>query len=373
MLGLGRATGKLTGGVVDFNQLFALIAEATNAEKKASLQDFFAELNRRGVTAFIDPAAGPPDAYTPLFDLWEEDRLTLRAAYRIPAQTPGNEADWFRTTMAFRPPRFCDGLLSVAGMGEFLVFGMNDEVQMGPGFDPPKEALEELIKVAAFAAERRFPLEIHAYTDDAGSAILDAFESVAKSHPLHNLRWCIAHLNTGTAKTFDRMKRLGLGYTVQMGPYFEAPAIQEANSDSVAEVAPPYRLALDRGLVVAGGTDSTRIGTFGVWQAIEYAVNGRSLGGAVQRRSEYLLTREGALRLYTANAAWVTFDEAERGTLEAGKLADLAVLNAPYLSIAADKIHSLQSVLTMIDGRIVYAANASEPANRKSDDGKESS
>jgi predicted amidohydrolase YtcJ len=358
MLGLGGATGKLTGSVVDFNQLFATIAEASKVDKKASLKAFLTELNRRGVTAFVDPAAGPPEAYDPLFELWEEKRLTLRAAYRIPAQTPGNEAEWFSNVMAFRPPLFRDGLLSVAGMGEFLVFGMNDEVQMGPGFDPPKEAREELVKVAKFAAERRFPLEIHAYTDDAAAAILDAFEIVAKSCPLHKLRWCIAHLNTGSARTFDRMKNLGIAYTVQMGPYFEAPAIEDDNRKSVAEATPPYRLALDRELMVAGGTDSTRIGVFGAWQAIEYAITGCSLGRAVQRRADFLLSREEALRLYTANAAWVTFDEEERGTLEVGKLADLAVLDAPYLTMPQEKIHSLRSVLTMVNGVVVHSVDA---------------
>lgn len=150
------------------------------------------------------------------------------------------------------------------------------------------------------------------------------------------------------------MKKLGISYTVQMGPYFEGPAIRDANGDAIAQASPPTRLALSKGMVVAGGTDSTRVGVFNVWRAIEYHVTGRSAGGAVQRRADYLLTREEALRLHTANAAWLSFDEQRKGTLAPGKLADLAVLNAPYLNVPADRIHTLRSVLTLVGGKVVH-------------------
>ena len=117
--------------------------------------------------------------------------------------------------MAFRPAQHTDGMRSFLGIGEALVFGMYDGVRMGPGFNPSQEARDELVEVAIFAASRRIPLEIHAYTDDAAKAILDVFETVVRSHPLHDLRWAIAHLNTGSAATLERMKRLGLGYTVR--------------------------------------------------------------------------------------------------------------------------------------------------------------
>jgi predicted amidohydrolase YtcJ len=354
----GRATGKLFGSIGPFNVLFSRITPSDSERQKASLEAFLFRLNGVGVTGFIDPAAGPPANYEPLFALRDEGKLTIRAGYRIPAQRPGNEAEWFSGIMAFRPPRHSDGMLSFLGLGEPLVFGMYDGVQMGPGFNPPQAARDELLKVTTFAAQRRIPLEMHAYTDDAAKAILDTFEAVAKSHPLKGLRWSIAHLNTGSAETLDRMKKLGIAYTVQMGPFFEAPAIRDANGLKIAEASPPTRLALDKGLMVAGGTDATRIGVYGVWQAIEYHVIGRSLGGAVQRRTDYLLSREEALKLYTANAAWIAFDEHDRGTLSVGKLADLAVLDKPYMTMPADQIHTIRSVLTLFGGKVVHDTGA---------------
>ncbi|XYI37133.1 Amidohydrolase 3 domain-containing protein [Cupriavidus necator] len=351
----GRPTGRIFGAIRPLSALFGRILAQSQVDAKASLQSFFSRLNSLGVTALIDPTAGPGPAYDPLYALWREDSLSLRVGYRIPTMVAGNEAEWFRNTLAYLPPRLGDGKLRFLGPGEMLVFGMDDGVKMGPGFQPSTKDREELLKVATFAASRGYPVEIHAYTDDAASAILDVFEEVGKRHDLGKLRWAMAHLNTGKPETFRRMKALGLSYTVQMGPYFEAGAIGHANDHHVAEAAPPVRLALRHGLKVAGGTDATRIGIPGVWRALEFHVGGYSIGKEVRRKEDFRLSRLEALRLYTANAAWISFDEASRGTLEAGKLADLAVLDKPYLTVPVEDIHRIRSVLTMVDGKVVHA------------------
>ncbi|RSE77646.1 amidohydrolase [Achromobacter denitrificans] len=357
----GRATGRLHGGIGPFNALFARLSR--DVDRQASLREFLRAMNARGLTGFIDPSAGGPEAYEPLFALRDRGELTLRAGYRISALRSGGEAEWFRNVMAFRPPRHDDGQIAFLGLGENLVTAMNDGVRMGSGFAPPEAARQELLRVAAYAAERRIPLEIHAYTDDAADAILDAFERVAEQHDLRPLRWSIAHLNTGSRRTLERMARLGLAYTVQMGPYFEGEAIGQANSQALAQVSPPVRAARDLGLRVAGGTDSTRIGVAGVWQAIQYHVQGRAIGGMVQREAGTLLTREEALDLYTRQAAWLAFDEDDRGQLNVGKLADLAVLDQPYLSMPVDRIHTVDSVLTLLGGKPVHDTGAlSAPA-----------
>src|SRR5258708_36585037 len=108
------------------------------------------------------------------------------------------------------------------------------------------------------AARRKSPFEIHAYTDDAARQILDVFERVSQTADIRNLRWCIAHIHTSTRETFERMKKLGVCYSVQMGPYFEGLQLLKANSPAIAERAKPTMIALDKGLVVVGGADSTR-------------------------------------------------------------------------------------------------------------------
>ncbi len=349
----GQATGRLLGGIGPFNTLVAGILPASFDERKDSLEDYFTALNASGVTGFIDDSAGPAASYETLFALSDEGRLSLRAGFRVPAQAPGNESAFFESAMAFRAPRERGGATPFVGMGESVVFGVNDGVRMGPGFQATPEALAELEEVATLAATRRIPLEIHAYTDDAASQILDVFERVDALHPIGNLRWAMAHLNTGSPETIARMKALGMAFSVQMGPYFEGPAILEANGPEVARRS-AARAALDQGLVVAGGTDATRIGDYRVWPAVEFQVTGASLGNAVVRPPDQRLSRMEALRSYTLDSAWLAFDDDDRGSLEQGKLADLAVLDAPYLRVPATQISEIRSLLTLRGGEAVY-------------------
>jgi predicted amidohydrolase YtcJ len=349
----GQATGRLFGGIGPFNVMVATLLPATIEERKDSLEHYFTALNASGVTGFIDDSAGPAASYETLFALNDEGRLSLRAGYRVPAQAPGNESAFFDSVMAFRAPRQRGGPTPFVGIGESIVFGVNDGVRMGPGFQATPEALAELEEVATFAASRRIPLEIHAYTDDAASQILDVFERVNETYPIRSLRWAMAHLNTGSPETIARMRALGMAYSVQMGPYFEAPAIVEANGPEVAQRS-AARAALDQGLVVAGGTDATRIGDYRVWPALEFHVTGASLGNAVVRPPDQRMSRMEALRSYTLGSAWLAFDDDDRGSLEVGKLADLAVLDAPYLNVPARRISEIRSLLTLRGGEAVY-------------------
>jgi predicted amidohydrolase YtcJ len=362
----GRPTGKLTGNIASFSGLFARISASSDDQREESLVEYIKALNGRGVTAVVDAAGGGSAGaiYDPLFALWREHKLAVRVSYRVSAQKPGGEADWFVATTAYMPPLLGDGMLRFMGVGELLVFGAFDGTRLSPGFQIQKDKADELYKVAMFAAQRKYPLEIHAYTNDAAKQILDVFERVAQTTDLHPLHWCIAHISTGTADTFARMAKLGLCYSVQMQPYYEAPDIAASNGREVAEASPPVRLALDAGLHIVGGTDSTRVGEYNAWRAIEYLISGTSAGATVQRRADYAITRSEALRFYTANGGWLTFEEGRRGTLEPGRLADLAVLDKPFLTVPVDEIHTIRSLLTLVDGKVVWSQGPFESVRK---------
>jgi len=80
------------------------------------------------------------------------------------------------------------------------------------------------------------------------------------------------------------------------------------------------------------------------------------VGGVVMRGAEEIPSRIDALKFYTLGSAWFSFDEQKRGSLDVGKLADLAVLSADYLTVPVEKIGSLESVLTMVGGKVVYTS-----------------
>jgi predicted amidohydrolase YtcJ len=355
----GHPTGKLIGNIASFSGLLNKITASSDRDREDSLALFFEALNARGVTGIVDAAGGGSGGavYDPLFALWREGKLSLRVAYRVSAQTPGGEGAWFSNAVAYMPPHFGDSMLKFLGLGELLVFKSFDATRLAPGFQVPDDGRDELYKVAMLAAHRKYPLEIHAYTDDSAKQILDVFERVAQTVDLHDLRWCIAHIYTGSPETFKRMAKLGICYSVQMGPYYDAPEISASNGEDIGRSAPPTKLAFEAGLKVVGGTDATRVGEYNAWRAIEYHVMGRAVGGTVQRRADFALSRTQALHLYTSNAGWLTFDEDNRGSIEPGKFADLAVLDKPFMTMPAEQIHQLNSLLTFVGGKIVYAAS----------------
>ncbi|WOF42986.1 amidohydrolase [Sphingopyxis indica] len=355
----GRPTGMLRGGIGPFSNLLAQLASISREDRKASLVKFLARLGQYGVTGVVDAAGGGSgeEVYDPVIQLWQENRLPVRVAYRVSAQTPQNEPAWYRQTLAYMPPAFGDDKLHFAGLGEIVVFGMNDATRLTPGFTPSAEAEDRFYEIARWAAARGYMLEIHAYTDDAANHILDVLERVAKAHPIDKLRWDIAHISTGTPETFARMKALGLAYNIQQNLYFEAPQLKDDPSTATTvRFDPPTKLALDAGLIVAGGTDATRVSPYNTMLAIEFQIDGRAIAGAAQRDANLAISREQALRMYTINSAWLVRDDDKRGSLEVGKLADLAVLDKDYLTVPVREIGSIRSVLTMMDGKVTYAA-----------------
>ena len=89
----------------------------------------------------------------------------------------------------------------------------------------------------------------------------------------------------------------------------------------------------------------------------------------VQRRADLQLSREEALKLYTANAAWISFEEQRRGAIKPGMLADVAVLDASYLRVPANQIHAIRSVMTLVGGKVVYGATPLRGASASSSSG----
>jgi hypothetical protein len=111
---------------------------------------------------------------------------------------------------------------------------------------------------------------------------------------------------------------------------------------------------LESGIKMGAGTDSGVVGALNPWLSIYYMVTGKDAGGEVIIPGEQI-GRKDALRLYTAASAWFNFEENELGSLEAGKLADLVVLDRPFLDISDEEIRRMRPLLTMVGGRVVHA------------------
>ena len=112
---------------------------------------------------------------------------------------------------------------------------------------------------------------------------------------------------------------------------------------------------------VGAGTDATRVASYNPFVSLFWMTTGRTLGGLELYPEKARLSREEALRLYTQGSTWMSREEGKRGSIEVGQLADLVVLSGDYFSIPDEEIKSLESVLTILGGKPVYAAEEFRP------------
>jgi hypothetical protein len=125
---------------------------------------------------------------------------------------------------------------------------------------------------------------------------------------------------------------------------------------AAAERTPPIRRMLEVGLPVGAGTDATRVASYNPWVCLYWLVSGRTLGGTPLYPDSNRLERDEALRLWTRGSAWFSSEEEKKGALVPGQLADLAVLSKDFFAVPEEEIKSIESVLTLVGGRVVHAA-----------------
>ena len=344
----GNASGAIAGGIV---QLFDKLPLPTNEQKVDGTRKFFRELNRLGVTGLIDPGGFnmTPEQYAPLFQVWRDKQLTVRVRHAYFSQKRGKELEELKELTQLVPMGFGDDMLRFNGVGERVTFGMYNN-------DNPTDAQkEEFYQAAKWAAERGYTLTQHWHNDTSIHHLLDVYERINREMPIAKLRWSIAHLNNGTEATFARMKALGIGWAMQDAMYYDGEReLKERGADALRRM-PPMRTAMKAGVVIGAGTDAHRVANYNPFIALRWMLDGKSAGGVALRGPEETPTRLEALRMYTSGSAWFAHDDARRGSLVVGKLADLAVLDKDYLTVPVEQIGGIQSLLTLVGGRVVYA------------------
>ncbi|MGI9270699.1 MAG: amidohydrolase [Woeseiaceae bacterium] len=354
----GRLSGRITGALPLFFEMHGRLPKPSFEQQVEGTKAFMSELNRVGLTGVIDPGGGGlfPHSYRALYKVWQDDQLTQRVRYQVSLQRRGNELEDIKEWSNYQTMGHGDDMLRFNGFGEVVIWGMHDGGAIGIRFDAAEQARSDLYDAAMFLAERHVTLRIHAHHDHSAGQILDIFERVNDEHPIGELRWLIDHGEDFSEATLRRMKKLGMGWGVQNRLYFKGDEYRRIMGPDIAGRAPALRTGLEMGLVIAAGTDSHRVAPYNPFVALEWFVTGKSISGTRTRTTEQLLTREEALRMYTSGSAWVSFDEAGLGSLEMGKTADLVVLSDDYMTIAEDDISEIVSLLTVVDGEVVYSA-----------------
>lgn len=308
-----------------------------------------------GITTHLDqggfPATGtasdgaahfdPYTAYDALLELDREGRLLNRVRINFlhmesDPETPGLRA---RLDNAFR--EFGGDMVRVLGIGEFTAGA-------SPIVAEPTPAWENGTRLVAEAGWRN---ENHSLTPNDFMTIIDGWERVheALEPPgIANLRWVLAHAPFITREYADKLDALGGGVSVLGGWRWISGTAQQNG--------PPFRMLLDSGIPLGMSSDGMQISPMNPWIGLYYAVTGRNARGELINEGQ-TIPREEALRLYTAANGWFLKEEDVLGTIEAGKYADLAVLDRDYFDAAAtpdEDILDIRALLTIVGGRIVH-------------------
>lgn len=328
-----------------------------------STRQFMRELNRLGVTSAIDAGGGfqnYPDDYEVVRELAKNDQLTVRIAYNLFTQKPKEELADFQSWTKQVKPGDGDDFFRHNGAGEMLVFSAADfEDFLEPRPDLAPQMEQELEPVVRHLVEHRWPFRLHATYDESISRMLDVFEKVNQDIPFNGLPWFFDHAETITPRNIERVRALGGGIAIQDRMAFQGEYFVDRYGSKAAEQTPPIQRMLAEGVPVGAGTDATRVSSYNPWTSLYWLVSGKTVGGLSLHPEG--LSRAVALELFTHGSAWFSSEQGKKGQLKVGQLADLIALSADFFSVEEEQIKWMESVLTVVGGKVVYAAGEFGP------------
>lgn len=351
---------------------------ATPQERRDRLAALFADYNSVGLTCVADRNASS-SALEDYQQLRREGRLRVRMMISHGVNA-GSRLETIReeiSRIAAHPLRKPDPALRIIGIKCFLDGGMltgSAYMRQPWGIsdiylirDPQYRGVlmiepEKLVQIVRAAAEAGLQFTAHSVGDGAIHTLLDAYAQVSKMLPLTATRPCITHCNFLTAEAIEQMAQLGVVADIQPAwLYLDAGTLTAQFGRERLRYFQPLKTLLERGVIVGGGSDHMqKIGALrsinpyhpflGMW--ITLTRQARWFDGALNPAEA--LSRQQAIRFYTWNNAYLLFLEDQIGSLEAGKLADLIVLDRDLLTCPVDEVRQARVLATYLGGRQVF-------------------
>lgn len=249
--------------------------------------------------------------------------------------------------------------------GVSTIYGISDPEYRGVRYIEP----EKLYQICRLALSNDLQITAHSVGDGAVQTLVDVYAEIDRTDfPIRDHRPCVTHCNFLTDDAIDTMAKLGIVADLQPAwLWLDGRTLRKQFGDARMRLFQPYKTLFARNVVVGGGSDHMqRIGSMrsvnpynpflGMWIAIQRTPR----GSQTPLHRDERLTREQAIRLYTINNAFLTFEETEKGSLEAGKLADLIVLDRDLLSCEEAMIPQTQVLKTYVGGQLVHDVDATD-------------
>jgi predicted amidohydrolase YtcJ len=323
---------------------------AVDAEQIALYQ----ELKAKGRLPIRAALTWRPDASRPTED--------LIAAIKAAPYTTKTGDEWLRFA-AFKLT--LDGGMTIgtafqrAPYGPFgkQLYGKTNPDDRGQLFIAP----EKLTAVMRAARDRGWQLTTH---DQGGAAIdtwLDTLAALDRERPIRESRSFVMHASFQSPEAIARMKQMGvLADTQSQWLYLDAPALEKVFGKAGMRMFFPLRSYLDAGIVVAAGSDhmighdkNRAVNPYNPFLSLWIMIARKTTEGEVLY-PEQKLTRAEALKTHTIWGAYMQFAEKEKGSIEAGKLADFVVTDRDYLTCPEDEIRAIEPVMTIIGGKVAW-------------------
>jgi predicted amidohydrolase YtcJ len=356
----GRLNGELVDRAKDFVSLppsLPLTPEAVLDEQEAAHH----VLNSRGLTSIRHPGTSPAQ-YASLQRLRDEGRLDLRVEVLMRAPRSGSPERLQEAMREWPPPDEGDAWLKIGGVKLGVDGGFEGGLMRETYEEPwgeggtfyglqtvPREPFIESVRALQRAGWR---VATHAVGDAAIDLVLDAYEIANEDEPITGKRWVVEHGFIPREDHFPRMQDLGLVVSAQDHLYLAAPSLVQYWGAERAGLTTPLRAYLDAELSVSLGTDSPVVPYDPWWVLHHFTTRGTISAGVVG--SDQRVTRLEALEAATKGYAYLTFSEDQLGTLEVGKLADLAVTAENYLTCPDPCLETMLVDLTVVGGRVVW-------------------
>lgn len=359
------SNGEPNGLLMDRAGQLLKIPQKTPTEEQV-LANLSAMIRRQlavGLTAVREPGITPQGvaAYRKLLDRGEL-RQRVDLWYRVDPLQPLDEIEKYVKTFESIGTVWGDGMLRISGI-KMGIDGAEQSAFLRQDY-PGKPGYRGLqfLPTAQYAEECRllnklgWVVTTHAVGDAAFDEVLDAYDAANRDSSIVDKRWAVEHVFLVQPDHYDRAKRLNLTINSQYQHNSELGAlILRAWGDRWANMSEPFKTWIEKGFVLAGGSDGPIS-----YQAVPMTI----LWGSVTRDTlwggklgpEQGLSREQALNTLTINAAYAAFQEKTLGSVETGKYADLVVLSDDYMTVAPSVIKEIKPVAVIVGGKVVSGA-----------------
>jgi predicted amidohydrolase YtcJ len=360
------ASGELTGILVE--TAIDLVEKAVPpwSEDDEIRQFKIAEgvLNSVGITSVVEGATEARDIRT-LQKIAASGEATLRAGLMFRPEPPAEMSTWEAIMSGNGATSgFGDDWLKFAGIKIFYDGGMTLKTALTRDVYPDshddyhgiaQQTPERLKQLVSICNRYNWRVGVHVVGDRGIDHVLDAFEAADKEKSIRDRRFILIHASLIRPEQMERAHKLGVRVDFQnVFMWDKAATVERFLGRATADRAVPTKTLIERmGINSLGAGTDFPVNPINPLLNMYIMVTRKDPNGNVYGATE-AISREQALRLYTSSAARYTFEEGRKGTLEPGKLADLVVLSADYLTVPEDQIKDIKADVTIVGGKVIF-------------------